>query len=95
MEWHRTLSEYGLSSEHEDPDTEMLNKIVEKVIIKKIKGYLETLNARSSRQMRYASQVMEQVSYYVDPNEKAYKVCNCFSMCMYFFLMIEMIGSRH
>ncbi|KAL4205604.1 nineteen complex-related protein 2-domain-containing protein [Rhizopus microsporus] len=73
MEWHRTLSEYGLSSEHEDPDTEMLNKIVEKVIIKKVKSYLETLNARSSRQMRHASQVMEQVSYYVDPNEKAYK----------------------
>ncbi|EIE81292.1 hypothetical protein G6F46_006843 [Rhizopus delemar] len=73
MEWHKILSEYGLSSEHEDPDTEMLNKVVEKSMIKKIKSLLDTLNVRSSRQMRYASQVMEQVSYYIDPSEKAYK----------------------
>lgn len=74
MEWHKILSEYGLSSEHEDPDTEMLNKVVEKSMIKKIKSLLDTLNVRSSRQMRCASQVMEQVSYYIDPSEKAYKV---------------------
>ncbi|CAO3703096.1 unnamed protein product [Rhizopus stolonifer] len=72
MEWHRILSGYGVSAEHEDPDTEMLNKIVEKSMIKKIKSLVGILNARSSRQMRYASQVLEQVSYYIEPTEKAY-----------------------
>ncbi|KAI9259900.1 nineteen complex-related protein 2-domain-containing protein [Sporodiniella umbellata] len=73
MEWHKTLSEYGVSAEHEDPDTEMLNKVVEKCMTKKIRSLLDTVNGRSSRQMRYASQVLEQLSYYIDTNGKAYK----------------------
>jgi hypothetical protein len=74
MQWHSILSEYGVSAEHEDPDIEMLNKVVEKTIIKKIKMMLDTLNAASTREMRYAAQVVEQVSYYVDTHEKAYQV---------------------
>lgn len=74
MQWHKVLSEYGVSVEHEDPDVEMLNKVVEKSIIKKIKSMLDTLDAASSKQMRYAAQMMEQVSYYVDTDEKAYQV---------------------
>ncbi|KAI9341603.1 nineteen complex-related protein 2-domain-containing protein [Pilaira anomala] len=72
MQWHSILSEYGVSAEHEDPDIEMLNKVVEKSMIKKIKSMLDTLNAASSKEMRYAAQVIEQVSYYVDTHEKAY-----------------------
>jgi len=74
MQWHRVLSEYGVSAEHEDPDVEMLNKVVEKSIIKKIKSMLDTLDAASSKQMRHAAQIMEQISYYVDTDEKAYQV---------------------
>lgn len=74
MQWHSVLSEFGVSVDHEDPDIEMLNKTVEKTMIKKIKSMLDTLNAASSREMRYAAQVLEQVSYYVDTHEKAYKV---------------------
>ncbi|CEP07979.1 hypothetical protein [Parasitella parasitica] len=73
MQWHKILSEYGVSAEHEDPDVEMLNKVVEKTIINKIKTMLDTLDGASSKQMRYAAQVIEQVSYYVDTNEKAYR----------------------
>ncbi|KAL7316435.1 hypothetical protein PS15m_005525 [Mucor circinelloides] len=73
MQWHKVLSEYGVSVEHEDPDVEMLNKVVEKSIIKKIKSMLDTLDAASSKQMRYGAQLMEQVSYYVDTDEKAYQ----------------------
>ncbi|KAG2202775.1 hypothetical protein INT47_004799 [Mucor saturninus] len=73
MQWHSILSEYGVSVEHEDPDIEMLNKVVEKSMVKKVKSMLDTLNAASSRDMRYASQVIEQISYYVDTHEKAYK----------------------
>ncbi|CAO3608119.1 unnamed protein product [Mucor hiemalis] len=73
MQWHSILSEFGVSVDHEDPDIEMLNKTVEKTMIKKIKSMLDTLNAASSREMRYAAQVLEQVSYYVDTHEKAYK----------------------
>ncbi|KAG2237678.1 hypothetical protein INT48_009616 [Thamnidium elegans] len=72
MQWHSILSEYGVSAEHEDPDIEMLNKVVEKSMVKKIKSMLDTLNAASSKEMRYAAQVVEQVSYYVDTHEKAY-----------------------
>ena len=73
MQWHSILSEYGVSVDHEDPDIEMLNKVVEKTMIKKIKSMLSTLNPASSKEMRYAAQVVEQVSYYVDTHEKAYK----------------------
>ncbi|KAI9481384.1 MAG: nineteen complex-related protein 2-domain-containing protein [Benjaminiella poitrasii] len=73
MQWHGILSEYGVSVDHEDPDVEMLNKLVEKVIIKKIKKMIDTLDVASSKQMRYAAQVLEQISYYVDINEKAYQ----------------------
>jgi GC-rich sequence DNA-binding factor len=74
MQWHSILSEYGVSEGHEDPDIEMLNKVVEKSLIKKVKSMLDTLNAASSKEMRYAAQVVEQISYYVDTHEKAYKV---------------------
>ncbi|KAI7899797.1 nineteen complex-related protein 2-domain-containing protein [Cokeromyces recurvatus] len=73
MQWHNILSEYGVSIEHDDPDVEMLNKVVQKVIIKKVKKMIDTLDAASSKQMRYASQILEQISYYVDINEKAYQ----------------------
>ncbi|KAI8086841.1 nineteen complex-related protein 2-domain-containing protein [Gilbertella persicaria] len=73
MQWHSVLSEYGVSREHEDPDVDMLNKVVEKTIIKKVKSLLDTLDAASSRQMRYAAQIVEQISYYVDTHEKAYQ----------------------
>lgn len=73
MQWHSILSDYGVSEGHEDPDIEMLNKVVEKSLIKKIKSMLDTLNVASSKEMRYAAQVVEQVSYYVDTHEKAYK----------------------
>ncbi|KAG2202349.1 hypothetical protein INT46_004674 [Mucor plumbeus] len=73
MQWHKILSDYGVSAEHEDPDVEMLNKLVEKSIIKKIKSMLDTLDVASSKQMKYAAQIVEQISYYVDTNEKAYQ----------------------
>ncbi|KAI8368476.1 nineteen complex-related protein 2-domain-containing protein [Blakeslea trispora] len=73
MHWHSVLSEYGVSREQADPDVDMLNKIVEKTVIKKIKSLLDTLDAASSRQMRYAAQIVEQISYYVDTEEKAFK----------------------
>jgi hypothetical protein len=76
MQWHKILSDYGVSAEHEDPDVEMLNKLVEKSIIKKIKSMLDTLDVASSKQMKYAAQIVEQISYYVDTNEKAYQVSN-------------------
>ena len=74
MHWHSVLSEYGVSREQADPDVEMLNKVVEKAIIKKVKSLLDTLDAASSRQMRCAAQTIEQITYYVDSEEKAYQV---------------------
>ncbi|KAI8331087.1 nineteen complex-related protein 2-domain-containing protein [Choanephora cucurbitarum] len=73
MHWHSVLSEYGVSREQADPDVEMLNKVVEKAIIKKVKSLLDTLDAASSRQMRCAAQTIEQITYYVDSEEKAYQ----------------------
>lgn len=78
------MSEYGVSAEHEDPDIEMLNKVVEKSMVKKVKSMLDTLNAASSREMRYASQVIEQISYYVDTHEKTYQVS-----CIYTKILIR------
>lgn len=92
MQWHRILSEYGVSAEHEDPDVEMLNKVVEKCIIKKVKSMLDTLDAASSKQMRYAAQIVEQISYYVDTEEKAYQVSRCiFVVVVYIIHMVNLL----
>ncbi|KAI8981606.1 nineteen complex-related protein 2-domain-containing protein [Mycotypha africana] len=72
MHWHTILSEYGISNGHES-DVEMINKTVEKTMIRKMKSMLNTLDVFSSKQMRYAAQMLEQISYYVDMNEKPYK----------------------
>ncbi|KAI8076838.1 nineteen complex-related protein 2-domain-containing protein [Halteromyces radiatus] len=76
MKWHSTLSKYGIIDGvegHEDADVELLNKVVDKVIIKKIKGLLDTMNPASSKETRYAVQVAEQVSYYVDKHERSFQ----------------------
>ncbi|KAG0176184.1 hypothetical protein DFQ28_007617 [Apophysomyces sp. BC1034] len=73
MHWHYVLSQYGVTEDHEDADGELLNKIVEKVIVKKIKSMLDTLNTKSEKEMQCAKQLLEQVSYYVDTNERAYQ----------------------
>ncbi|KAI9489329.1 nineteen complex-related protein 2-domain-containing protein [Zychaea mexicana] len=72
MRWHSVLSQYGITDEHEDADTELLNKVVEKVLIKKIKSLLDTLNVASMKEMRYAAQAVEQVSYYVEKHERPF-----------------------
>ncbi|KAI8140281.1 nineteen complex-related protein 2-domain-containing protein [Fennellomyces sp. T-0311] len=72
MRWHAVLSEYGITEEHEDADTELLNKVVEKIMIKKIKSMLDTLDAASMKEMRYAVQAVEQVSYYVEKHERPF-----------------------
>lgn len=74
MGWHSTLSQFGVTPEHEDPDIEMINKAVEKSILKRLKSLLDTLDVASLKQMRYAAQAVEQISYYVDTQEKAYQV---------------------
>ncbi|KAI9258992.1 nineteen complex-related protein 2-domain-containing protein [Phascolomyces articulosus] len=72
MRWHTILSQYGITEEHEDADTELLNKVVEKVLIKKIKSMLDILNASSMKEMRYAAQAIEQISYYVEKHERPF-----------------------
>ncbi|KAI9018486.1 nineteen complex-related protein 2-domain-containing protein [Phycomyces nitens] len=76
MRWHSVLSDYGViegEDGHEDADVELLNKVVEKVLIKRLKGLLDTLNPASTREMRHAVQAFEQVSYYVEKKENAYQ----------------------
>ncbi|KAI7857557.1 nineteen complex-related protein 2-domain-containing protein [Circinella umbellata] len=72
MKWHTILSQYGITDEHEDADTELLNKVVEKVLIKKLKSMLDILNITSMKEMRYASQAIEQISYYVEKHERSF-----------------------
>ena len=74
MHWHTILSQYGITDEHEDADTELLNKVVEKVMIKKLKSMLDILNITSMKEMRYASQAIEQISYYVEKHERPFMV---------------------
>ncbi|KAL0082475.1 nineteen complex-related protein 2-domain-containing protein, partial [Phycomyces blakesleeanus] len=76
MRWHSVLSDYGViegEDGHEDADVELLNKVVEKVLIKRLKGLLDILNPASTREMRHAAQAFEQVSYYVEKKENAYQ----------------------
>jgi hypothetical protein len=59
---------------HEDADVELLNKVVEKVMLKKIKNLLDTMNPISSKETRYAVQAVEQISYYVEKHERSFQV---------------------
>lgn len=74
MRWHTILSQYGITEHGDDADAELLSKIVEKVLIKKVKSMLDTLNIASTKEMRYAAQVVEQISYYVEKHDRAYQV---------------------
>ncbi|KAI8981087.1 nineteen complex-related protein 2-domain-containing protein [Pilobolus umbonatus] len=71
MQWHKTLSQFGHSTD-EQADIEMLNRIVEKYIIRKVRSLLDTLNVSSSKQMKNAVQVADQISYYMERDHKAY-----------------------
>lgn len=75
--WHRILSEYGVTEDQEDMEedanTELLSKAVEKVIIKRLKSMLDTLNAASMREMRNLEKLVEEISYYVEKHERAYQ----------------------
>ncbi|CAO3597737.1 unnamed protein product [Absidia cylindrospora] len=76
MNWHSTLSSYGIVDGlegHEDADVELLNKVVEKVVLKKIKNLLDTMNPVSSKETRYAVQAVEQISYYVEKHERSFQ----------------------
>lgn len=73
MRWHTILSQYGITDHGDDADAELLSKIVEKVLIKKVKSMLDTLNIASTKEMRYAAQVVEQISYYVEKHDRAYQ----------------------
>ncbi|KAJ2957562.1 hypothetical protein NQZ79_g6762 [Umbelopsis isabellina] len=77
MRWHTIISEYGASGEHEDDaddsDATILNKVVEKTVCKKIKDMIPNLDVFSSAQMKSARHAFEQVSYYVEDTEPAYK----------------------
>jgi hypothetical protein len=84
MRWHSTLSEFGITPDHEEPDIEMMNKAVEKSIIKKYKTLLDTLDVASLRQSRYAAQAVEQISYYVDTQSNAYQVV----ILLYSFIVV-------
>jgi hypothetical protein len=78
MRWHTIISEYGVSSDQEDqmddPDATILNKVVEKTVCKKIKDMIPNLDVFSAAQMKSARHAMEQVSYYVEDSEPAFKV---------------------
>ncbi|SAM04327.1 hypothetical protein [Absidia glauca] len=76
MKWHATLSSYGIVDGlegHEDADIELLNKVVEKVVLKRIKNLLDTMNPVSSQETRYAVHAVEQVSYYVEKHEHPFQ----------------------
>ncbi|CAO3650050.1 unnamed protein product [Cunninghamella blakesleeana] len=76
MNWHKTLSTYGIidgDDQHEDMDIELLNKVIEKVFIKKIQKLLDVWNPISSKETRYAIQAIEQISYYVEKHERSYQ----------------------
>jgi hypothetical protein len=74
MEWHRILCQYGVTDQNEDPEVEMLNKVVAKTVVTKIKSILDALDGASSRDMKYGAYMMEQVSFYVDAKDSVYKV---------------------
>jgi GC-rich sequence DNA-binding factor len=78
MRWHTIVSEYGLVGEDEDAennsDATILNKVVEKSVCKKIKDMIPNLDVFSSGQMKSARHAFEQVSYYVEDSEPAFKV---------------------
>ncbi|KAI8374298.1 nineteen complex-related protein 2-domain-containing protein [Radiomyces spectabilis] len=75
MQWHRILSEYGITEEegHEDADVELLNKVVEKVLVKKIKHMMPVLDVASIKATRCAIHAVEQISYYVEKNDKVFQ----------------------
>ncbi|KAI8069502.1 nineteen complex-related protein 2-domain-containing protein [Gongronella butleri] len=81
MAWHTELSRFGSGDGADDDDAmegaqvdvEMINKVVEKVVLKRAKQLVRTLNPVSAREMRYASQLVEQLSYYVDPQDRAFQ----------------------
>jgi hypothetical protein len=79
MRWHTIISEYGVANETEDdtmqdPDSTILNKVVEKTVCKKIKDMIPNLDVFSAAQMKSAKHAFEQVSYYVEESEPAFKV---------------------
>ncbi|KAI8344345.1 nineteen complex-related protein 2-domain-containing protein [Chlamydoabsidia padenii] len=74
MQWHSILSRYGtVEGQHEDADIELLNKVVEKVVLKRIKQLMDTMNPISSKETRYAVHAVEQVSYYVEKHERSFQ----------------------
>ncbi|CAO3653362.1 unnamed protein product [Cunninghamella echinulata] len=76
MNWHKSLSNYGIiegDDQHEDADVELLNKVIEKVILKKLQKLLDVWNPISSKETRYAIQAIEQLSYYVEKHERSYQ----------------------
>ncbi|KAG2172997.1 hypothetical protein INT44_006970 [Umbelopsis vinacea] len=78
MRWHTIISEYGVANEQEDdamddPDSTILNKVVEKTVCKKIKDMIPNLDVFSAAQMKSAKHAIEQVSYYVEDHEPAFK----------------------
>lgn len=84
MQWHVVLSDYSVASHHDasaedtdaDADANLLNKIVEKIVVPRIIATVDTLDIGSDRQMTNALVMMEQVLYYVDKQNTAYKVCS-------------------
>lgn len=78
MRWHTVISEYGVSGDDEhmgdDPDATILNKVVEKTVCKKIKDMIPNLDVFSAVQMKSGRHAFEQVSYYVEDSDPAFKV---------------------
>ncbi|GAB5593190.1 hypothetical protein Unana1_08090 [Umbelopsis nana] len=77
MQWHTVISEYGVSGDDEhmgdDPDATILNKVVEKTVCKKIKDMIPNLDVFSAVQMKSGRHAFEQVSYYVEDSDPAFK----------------------
>lgn len=75
MQWHKILSQYGARADDEGPDDmEVLDKVVEKVIIKKYRKMLEFMDIASTSEMSNSAYIVEQISLYVNSQERAYQV---------------------
>ncbi|ORX53674.1 GCFC-domain-containing protein [Hesseltinella vesiculosa] len=74
MNWHAVLSSFGvIDDENDQVDVELINKVVEKVVMKRVKHLLGTMNPVSGRQMRYGAHLFEQLSYYVEKQDRAFQ----------------------
>ncbi|KAI9137793.1 hypothetical protein BKA69DRAFT_864394 [Paraphysoderma sedebokerense] len=98
MKWHQTVSahEYGPSmntAKSEDPDAMLLNKVIMKSVVPRLKSIIRYLDPFSQTQVRNLKEVLEQILYVVDRRSDPFQTLIS-SLSTVFIESIEMAVSQ-